>query len=45
MDMGKNRFYPLPCFGNKTRDKMREDTTLKNFPLFVLSVKVSVSLM
>ena len=30
---GKNRVY-TPICGNKTRDKVREDTILKNFPLF-----------
>lgn len=45
MDMGKTDFIRCPVCGNKTRDKMRKDPALKNFPLFVLSVKVSVSLM
>ena len=31
---GKNRVYSLPNLWNKTRDKVREDTILKNFPLF-----------
>ena len=31
---GENRVHPLPICGNKTRDKIREDTILKNFPLF-----------
>lgn len=31
---GENRVHPLSICGNKTRDKIREDTILKNFPLF-----------
>ena len=32
--MGKTDFIRCPICGNKTRDKIREDTILKNFPLF-----------
>lgn len=34
MDIEKMDFIRCPICGNKTRDKMREDTILKNFPLF-----------
>lgn len=34
MNMGKTDFIRCPICGNKTRDKIREDTILKNFPLF-----------
>ena len=34
MDMEKTEFIRCPICGNKTRDKVREDTILKNFPLF-----------
>ena len=33
-DMEKAEFIRCPICGNKTRDKIREDTILKNFPLF-----------
>ena len=33
-DMEKTEFIRCPICGNKTRDKIREDTILKNFPLF-----------
>lgn len=32
--MQENRWILCPVCGNKTRDKIREDTVLKNFPLF-----------
>ena len=32
--MEKTEFIRCPICGNKTRDKVREDTILKNFPLF-----------
>ena len=32
--MEKTEFIRCPICGNKTRDKIREDTILKNFPLF-----------
>ena len=32
--MEKAEFVRCPVCGNKTRDKIREDTILKNFPLF-----------
>lgn len=32
--MEKTEFIRCPVCGNKTRDKIREDTILKNFPLF-----------
>lgn len=32
--MQENRWILFPVCGNKTRDKIREDTVLKNFPLF-----------
>lgn len=32
--MKKTEFIRCPICGNKTRDKIREDTILKNFPLF-----------
>ena len=32
--MEKTDFIRCPICGNKTRDKIREDTILKNFPLF-----------
>lgn len=32
--MEKTDFIRCPVCGNKTRDKIREDTVLKNFPLF-----------
>lgn len=32
--MGKTEFIRCPICGNKTRDKIRKDTILKNFPLF-----------
>ena len=34
MDMEKTEFIRCPICGNNTRDTVREDTTLKNFPLF-----------
>lgn len=34
MGMEKTEFIRCPIYGNKTRDKIREDTILKNFPLF-----------
>src|SRR5699024_2058848 len=34
IDMEKTEFIRCPICGNKTRDKIREDTILKNFPLF-----------
>ena len=41
--MEKTEFIRCPVCGNKTRDKIREDTVLKNFPLFfVQNVKVNV---
>jgi len=32
--MVKTEWIRCPVCGNKTRDKIREDTELKNFPLF-----------
>ena len=32
--MEKTEFIRCPVCGNKTRYKIREDTVLKNFPLF-----------
>ncbi|MFZ2732889.1 MAG: cysteine-rich KTR domain-containing protein, partial [Blautia wexlerae] len=32
--MEKTEFIRCPVCGNKTRDKIREDNILKNFPLF-----------
>jgi Zn-finger nucleic acid-binding protein len=32
--MGKNKWILCPVCDNKTRLKVREDTELKNFPLF-----------
>ena len=32
--MERTEFIRCPICGNKTRDKVREDTILKNFPLF-----------
>ena len=32
--MEKTEFIRCPVCGNKTRDKIREDTILKNFPLY-----------
>ena len=32
--MEKTEFILCPICGNKTRDKIRTDTELKNFPLF-----------
>lgn len=32
--MDKTEFILCPICGNKTRDKIRTDTELKNFPLF-----------
>ena len=32
--MGKNKWILCPVCDNKTRLKIREDTELKNFPLF-----------
>lgn len=32
--MIKEKWILCPICGNKTRDKIREDTELKNFPLF-----------
>ena len=34
MGVEKTEFIRCPICGNKTRDKVREDTILKNFPLF-----------
>ncbi|HHR2338942.1 cysteine-rich KTR domain-containing protein [Enterococcus faecium] len=34
MDIVNTRWILCPICGNKTRLKMREDTELKNFPLF-----------
>jgi DNA-directed RNA polymerase subunit M/transcription elongation factor TFIIS len=45
--MEKTEFIRCPVCGNKTRDKIREDTVLKNFPLFCPKCKsenVSVDL-
>ena len=39
MDMEKTEFIRCPICGNKTRDKVREDTILKNFPLFCQKCK------
>lgn len=32
--MEKREWILCPICGNKTRDRMREDTELKNFPLY-----------
>lgn len=32
--MNKSKWILCPVCGNKTRDRIREETTLKNFPLF-----------
>lgn len=32
--MSINKFLLCPICGNKTRDRIRQDTVLKNFPLF-----------
>lgn len=32
--MYKSKWVLCPVCGNKTRDRIREDTTLENFPLF-----------
>ncbi len=32
--MEKTKWLICPICGNKTRDKIREDTVLRNFPLF-----------
>ena len=32
--MKKSQFILCPICGNKTRTKIREDTELKNFPLY-----------
>lgn len=47
MGVEKTEFIRCPICGNKTRDKVREDTILKNFPLFcpkcfVQNVKANV---
>lgn len=34
MLMEKYEWILCPVCGNKTRDKMREDTVLKNYPLY-----------
>ena len=41
-DMEKAEFIRCPICGNKTRDKIREDTILKTFLSFVLNAKASV---
>lgn len=38
--MEKTEFIRCPVCGNKTRDKIREDTVLKNFPLFSINNRV-----
>jgi len=38
--MEKTDFIYCPICGNKTRDKIREDTILKNFPLFCPKCKI-----
>lgn len=40
--MEKTEFIRCPVCGNKTRDKIREDTVLKNFLSFVQNAKVNV---
>lgn len=30
----KTEWILCPVYGNKTRDRMREDTVLKNYPLY-----------
>lgn len=40
--MEKTEFIRCPVCGNKTRDKIREDTVLKIFLSFVQNVKVNV---
>lgn len=32
--MSKAKFILCPVCGNKTRDRIREDTVLKNYPLY-----------
>lgn len=39
---GKTEFIRCPICGNKTRDKVREDTILKIFLSFVQNVKANV---
>ncbi len=39
--MQENRWILCPICGNKTRDKIREDTVLENFPLFCPKCKQS----
>lgn len=34
MDANTSEWIRCPVCGSKTRDKMRKDTILKNFPLF-----------
>ena len=34
MDINSAEWIRCPVCGSKTRDKMRKDTILKNFPLF-----------
>ena len=34
MDIGTAEWIRCPVYGGKTRDKMRKDTILQNFPLF-----------
>lgn len=34
MDTGTAEWIRCPVYGGKTRDKMRKDTILQNFPLF-----------
>lgn len=38
MDIGTAEWIRCPVCGGKTRDKMRIDTELRNFPLFCLSI-------
>ena len=40
--MEKTEFIRCPVCGNKTRDKIREDTILKNFPLSYYKVVVFI---
>ena len=42
MGVEKTEFIRCPICGNKTRDKVREDTILKIFLSFVQNVKANV---
>ena len=44
MGIVKTDFIRCPICGNKTRDKIREDTILKNFPLFLIKYSFQILL-